>query len=162
MVNFSTRGYIFKSSRPHLGDDPFYHVNPLSIWTENDIWEYIREKGIAYSPLYDMEWTDKDGNRKTIAQNGCIGCATDIAYKDNHITVLRQTHPRAWEVLMGGGMGDELRKLKTYKSNGKLSMLDTDYSTDEVMQVRPCAFDDIGSGMVTDDATTAEYDPEMA
>jgi len=164
MVNFSTRGYIFKSSRPHLGDDPFYHVNPLSIWTDADIWEYIRSSGIPYSPLYDIEYTTtgKDGKscKQCIKRNGCIGCATDIAYKDNHISVLRQTHPRAWRVIMNGGMGDELRKLKAHKTNGKTTILDTDYSTDEVLDVRPCAFDELPGQMVMDDLTLAGYDPE--
>jgi 3'-phosphoadenosine 5'-phosphosulfate sulfotransferase (PAPS reductase)/FAD synthetase len=31
-----------------------YRIHPLLHWTEEDIWEYIREKNISYNPLYDM------------------------------------------------------------------------------------------------------------
>ncbi|MEG1934337.1 MAG: phosphoadenosine phosphosulfate reductase family protein, partial [Kiritimatiellia bacterium] len=70
MINFSTRGFLFKSSRPHLGDDPFYHCNPISHFTETDVWEYIRRYDIPYSPLYDMTWADKNGNTHCIRRNG--------------------------------------------------------------------------------------------
>jgi phosphoadenosine phosphosulfate reductase len=39
-------------------------LNPVIDWTEGDVWEYIRERGLPYNPLYDM------GHRRV----GCIGC----------------------------------------------------------------------------------------
>lgn len=38
---------------------------PLSIWTESDIWAYIRKFNLPYSPVYDL------GLRRT----GCLFCA---------------------------------------------------------------------------------------
>lgn len=92
---------------------------------------------------------------------GCLGCATDIAYKDNHLSILRQTHPQAWKSIMNHGMADELRKLKKFKGNGRLNLADaSDFDTKSLLDVRPCAFDDLGERMISDDQTTAEYDPE--
>jgi 3'-phosphoadenosine 5'-phosphosulfate sulfotransferase (PAPS reductase)/FAD synthetase len=59
-VNFSTRGYLFKSNRKYL-NTPFYHCNPISIWTDDDIWEYIHRYKVPYSPLYDITYKDKEG-----------------------------------------------------------------------------------------------------
>ena len=39
-------------------------VNPIYEWTDSDIWNYIRGKGIKYNPLYDMGFW----------RVGCIGC----------------------------------------------------------------------------------------
>jgi 3'-phosphoadenosine 5'-phosphosulfate sulfotransferase (PAPS reductase)/FAD synthetase len=72
-TNFITRGYLFKSHRPHLGGengDPFWHSNPLSIWTDDDIWAYIKRFNIPYSSLYDMGYTDSSGTYHKIKRNG--------------------------------------------------------------------------------------------
>lgn len=39
---------------------------PLSIWTTNDIWEFIRKNNIPYCPIYDT-YDDKN------VQTGCMG-----------------------------------------------------------------------------------------
>lgn len=37
-TNFLSRGYLFESKRDHLPEgDSFWHCNPLSIWTDDDI-----------------------------------------------------------------------------------------------------------------------------
>lgn len=107
-TNFAVRGYIFKSSRPHLGNDPFYHCNPLSIWTDNDIWEYIRLFCVPYAPIYDMGYIDSKGIYRKIPRNGCFGCATDIMFNNNHLQILKQTHPNLHEMMMKMGMRDAL------------------------------------------------------
>lgn len=58
-TNFITRGYLFESHRDHLKGDSFWHCNPLSIWTDDDIWAYIHRFNVPYATLYDMGWTDK-------------------------------------------------------------------------------------------------------
>lgn len=80
-------------------------MNPLQIWTDEDIWEYIRTYDVPYSPLYDVSWTDKAGVEHKIQRNGCWGCATGILYKDNQITMIRHTHPKLHATLMKKGMG---------------------------------------------------------
>ena len=83
MLSFATRGYIFKSHRPHAPE--FYHVSPLSIWRDEDIWEYIYRYKVPYSSLYDIEYTNSKGEVCFIKRNGCVGCCTDISFRDNHM-----------------------------------------------------------------------------
>jgi len=160
-MNFVTRGYLFKSSRPYLGGDPFWHCNPISIWTDDDIWAYIRRFNVPYSKLYDMGWTDKDGKFHKIKRNGCIGCGTDLLYPNNHMSMLRRTHPKQWEIFMRRGMAAEIQKLQIAKRNGQVSLFDV-YDADDLLDIRPCIFDRIDK-LVLEDETgeTQVYDPEM-
>jgi len=150
-TNFATRGYLFKSSRKYL-DTPFYHCNPLSLWTDDDVWEYIRRFDVPYSSLYDMEYTDADGKTCKIKRNGCFGCYTDYGRKNSHMYVLRQTHPELWKLVMSRGMAAEIAGLISSggvsikaKDYFRLAILQEKNLTDEVVArficERPCAFD---------------------
>ncbi len=158
-TNFCTRGYIFKSSRDHLGEDPFYHVNPISIWTDEDIWAYIRKYDVPYSPLYDMGYKDAAGVEHKIQRNGCWGCATGITFADNQMAMLRRTHPRLWRKVMDEGMAEQLQTLRQFRSNGELSVFDVMHTTEELLDLRPCVFDSINKLIIQDD-TFGEYDAE--
>lgn len=159
LTNFSTRGYLFKSHRPHLDNDPFYHCNPISIWTDDDIWEYIHKYNVPYSTLYDIEYENSRHEKCKIKRNGCIGCATDILYKDNHLSVLRRTHPSLYNALMKNGMANEIKKLYETRTNGIPSIIDIYNDTEQLLDVRPCAFDDIGEKL-DKSGIDDEYDPE--
>lgn len=158
LLSFSTRGYIFQSSRPHAPE--FYHVSPLGIWRDEDIWEYIDRYRVPYSPLYDIEYVNSKGTTCNIKRNGCVGCCTDIAFLDNHMSVLRQTHPRRWEQQMRSGLGEELINLYRYKGNGKVNYLSVAEDIEDVLETRPCAFDDLGDRLVSDEETASSYDSE--
>lgn len=106
--------FVFASRRKHAAT--FYHCSPLGFWTDDDIWEYIHTYEVPYSSLYDMTYTDSKGQVKHVKRNGCVGCATDIAYKDNHLSALKQTHPRLYAMYMGGGLGQEIAKWKEYEN----------------------------------------------
>lgn len=41
-----------------------YILNPIIEWTDDEVWEYIRERNLPYNPLYDQ------GYKRV----GCIGC----------------------------------------------------------------------------------------
>lgn len=161
-TNFITRGYLFKSHRDHLGDDPFWHCNPISIWTDDDIWAYTERFNVPQSHLYNMGWTDKDGKYHRIKRNGCMGCATDLLYPNNHMAMLRRTHPKQWETLMRKGMAEEIRNLQIAMRSGQLSLFDL-YDGNELLEVRPCIFDRIDQ-LVLEDETLKEdteiFDPE--
>lgn len=162
-TNFVTRGYLFRSSRPHLGDDPFWHCNPISIWTDNDIWEYIKRFNVPYSTLYDMGYTDKQGKFHKIKRNGCMGCATDILFPNNHMSMLRRTHPRQWEAFMRRGLAKEINNLQIAKRSGQLSMFDV-YTADELLDTRPCIFDRVDKLILSDDTLNddvIDFDPEV-
>lgn len=74
---------------------------PLSFWLEKDIWEYLHQYKVPYSPIYDM------GYRRT----GCIFCmfGCHLESYPNRFQRLSQTHPKLYEYCMrdfdGGGLG---------------------------------------------------------
>jgi len=158
LTNFSTRGYLFKSSRTHLENDSFYHCNPISIWTDSDIWAYIHKYDVPYSPLYDMGYIDNKGVEHKIQRNGCFGCATDILFKNNHMSMLRQTHKKLWDAVMNYGMANELKKLTTLRSNGYPTIVNL-LEADALLETRPCAFDDMEK-VIDTTGIKEEYDSE--
>lgn len=174
MLSFATRGHIFESHRPHIKDGPFYHVNPLGLWSEEDIWNYIHKYNVEYSPLYDITYTAEDGTEHHIERNGCMFCGTDIQFKDNHLSVLRQTHPKAWKVCMEKyGYRDQLLTLFRLKKNKNIlncsqpvirSAQMMEYADDaaQITDIRPCVFDDFGEMVdIKGTGIEGEYDPEF-
>lgn len=163
-TNFVTRGYLFESHRDYLGSDSFFHCNPISIWTDDDIWAYIRRYNVPYSPLYDMGWTDDSGDYHKIKRNGCMGCGTDLLYKNNHMAMLRRTHPGHWKTFMRKGMAAEMQKLMlTDKGRGpQMSLLDY-LPAEWLIDNKPCAFDRIDRLVLSDSSGAREepdFDPE--
>lgn len=149
---FASRGYLYEvTTKFKFNNIPFYHCNPLSIWTDADIWEYIHRFDVPYAPLYDLTYTDEKGNTCKMKRNGCIGCFTDYGRKNSHMYVLRQTHPERWKAVMKYGMAKEIQKLRTAgnKKYAKQSILDALVGADETydetiawaIKNRPCAFD---------------------
>lgn len=140
-LNFAARGFLFKSERKHCGD--FYHCQPLAVWTDDDIWEYIHKYNVPYSKLYDIEYTDENGNRVKIKRNGCVGCATDIAFKNNHMATLRKTHPKLWEsYMLKTGLGDEIMKLQKVKGR-QFTKMNFFENAEQLSLLSPCAFDNV-------------------
>lgn len=173
MISLSTRGHIFASARKHIKDGAFYHVSPIGVWTDDDVWEYIHKYGIKYSPLYDIEYEARDGSIQKIKRNGCMFCGTDIQFKDNHLSVLRQTHPKAYKVCMEAFHYRELlnklfeiRKdkniLSSYTDIGRTArMVDTCGKQMSIFNIRPCAYDDFGEMVnLTGSGIENEYDSE--
>lgn len=126
---FLDNGFLYNVKKGYL------YSNPLSIFTDSDVWNYIKTRNCQYSSLYDL--TDNDGN-KLFKRNGCYTCGTGLAYAGNNIEILRKYYPQKWESLMRYGMA---REMKTFacaiSDNIKLNLLDSDYLID----MRPCAFD---------------------
>jgi 3'-phosphoadenosine 5'-phosphosulfate sulfotransferase (PAPS reductase)/FAD synthetase len=71
---------VFESSDPKS--------MPLSIWTEADVWDYIRSRGVPYSSIYDM------GYERT----GCVFCMFGVHMEKppNRFQRMKLTHPRLW------------------------------------------------------------------
>lgn len=61
---------------------------PLSFWTEKDIWEYIKTRSISYSRIYDM------GYKRT----GCMFCLYGINLEKgkNRLQLMKKTHPKLY------------------------------------------------------------------
>lgn len=63
---------------------------PLSIWTNKDSWDYIKQNKIPYCEVYDKGET----------QTGCMICGFGCQH-DDRFKRLEETHPRAFEIGMG-------------------------------------------------------------
>lgn len=174
MINVATRGCIFASRRAHITDGNFYHVSPIAMWTDRDIWNYIEFFKLEYSPLYDITYENADGNTRHITRNGCMFCGTDLMFRDNHLSVLRQTHPKAYDICMEKfGYRKALNILfRRYKKQtiyeamnkqGKISrMLFSVGDMPAIRRVLPCAYDDIGDMMnLEGTGLEHEYDDEI-
>lgn len=174
MLSISTRGHIFASRRPHIKDEPFYHVSPIVMWRDEDVWDYIHQYNVDYSPLYDITYETSDGEIRHIERNGCMFCGTDIQFNNNHLSVLRQTHPKAYKTCMEHfGYRKELNALFQIRKDPNIlsAMSDTGRTAriidqvgnnEMISRIRPCAYDDFGE-MVNLKGTglDAEYDPEV-
>ena len=81
------------------GRDP--RSNPMSFWTKDDVWNFVRAHGIKYASVYDMGYT----------KTGCIFCGFG-AHMDatpNRFQLLRLTHPKQWDYVMNRlGMAEVL------------------------------------------------------
>lgn len=73
--------------------------SPLSIWTEKDVWEYIRRYDLPYPSVYDMGYP----------RTGCMFCAFGITSDPTRFLRLKATHPKQWAYCMRpvdqGGLG---------------------------------------------------------
>ena len=178
-MNFVSRGWLFEGAKQsYLDGRPFWHCQPMATWTDEDVWAYIHRYGLPYAPLYDMTYTALDGSTQKIRRNGCIGCATDFGYRNNHLYILRQTHPKQWRAVMQAGMAQQIRNLQQQwravmqagmaqqirNLQRALRVQDTLFdlfSTKELLDAQPCVFDDLGGLGGRPEPTGLEYDPEV-
>jgi 3'-phosphoadenosine 5'-phosphosulfate sulfotransferase (PAPS reductase)/FAD synthetase len=67
--------------------------HPLSIWTDKDIWNYIRMFNVPYCELYDK------GHSRT----GCMVCGFGAQYETgcSRFELLCRQHPKAYRIFMG-------------------------------------------------------------
>ncbi len=74
---------------------------PMSFWTEDDVWAYIRENNIPYAKVYDMGYI----------RTGCIFCMFGAQFdgEPTRFQRLQRTHPKLWRYCMrdwdAGGLG---------------------------------------------------------
>lgn len=174
LTSIATRGHIFESHRDHIKDGSFWHISPIALWTDDDVWEYIHRNDLEYSPLYDVAYIAEDGTEQHIKRNGCIMCGTDIQFRDNHLANLRQTHPKAWKSCMEHfGYSEQLYKLFRLRKNQNILNFFTDDGTrarmierfgsmKRLLNDRPCAYDDFGELVnLSGTGLDSEYDAEV-
>jgi len=63
---------------------------PMSIWTTDDVWNYIKKFNVPYCDIYDKGET----------QTGCMACGFGC-HRDNRFERLKESHPRSYEYAMG-------------------------------------------------------------
>ena len=65
---------------------------PIAFWSNDDVWEYVRQHAIPYSPVYDMGYT----------RTGCMFCAfgAHLEKPPNRFQRMAKTHPKHWDYCM--------------------------------------------------------------
>ena len=95
---------------------------PLSVWREQDVLNYIVNRGLSIAPVYgDIVATDPDGIEYPAAgllsaegmplrctgcqRTGCVYCAFGLHLEkgETRFQALARTHPRLYEYSIGGG-----------------------------------------------------------
>ena len=122
-----------------------WKCHPLAIWNDEDIWSYIRRYDVPYSTLYDMGYHDeKTGEWISHKRNGCMFCGMDLCFPNNHLAIMRRTHPKAWNMLMRKmGLGKVLLALRLALNNHQLDIFEQGLGLDGYLDMFPCAFDNI-------------------
>lgn len=85
---------------------------PLAIWTEQDVWQYIKDRRLAIPDIYD----------KGATRTGCMGCGFGVQRSTEGLEVMRREWPRWYELIMnyennGIHYGDAIQKV-IEKANG--------------------------------------------
>lgn len=138
MFNFLQYGEWY---RPN---DGVWRCHPLAIWTDDDIWAYIRRFNVPYAQIYDMGYYDDCGEKICHKRNGCMFCGMDIRFKDNHLSIMRRTHPKIWEFLMiKKGLGKVLLSLRFAIQHHQFDMFSQMMDVDAYLDRFPCVFDRI-------------------
>lgn len=85
---------------------------PLSIWTDVDIWDYIRKFNVSYCELYDQ------GHTRT----GCMVCGFGAQYETapNRFERLAASNPKAYKIFMGYANSDVTYREALIKTGVKL------------------------------------------
>ena len=140
MFNFLQYGEWYQ-----VGSQRLWKCHPLAIWTDADIWAYIRRFNVPYAPLYDMGYHDeKTGEWISHKRNGCMFCGMDIHFPNNHLAIMRRTHPKAWRTLMvHKGLGKVLMQLRFALDAHQMDMFAEQWDVNEYLERFPCVFDRI-------------------
>jgi 3'-phosphoadenosine 5'-phosphosulfate sulfotransferase (PAPS reductase)/FAD synthetase len=94
-------GTMANESRLRLQDWLIYGCNafektkmtshPLSIWTDKDVWEYIKMFNVPYSPIY---------NDPDIKRTGCMCCGFGCNKDISRFNFLKLKYPKAYNTFM--------------------------------------------------------------
>jgi len=62
---------------------------PMSIWTTEDVWEYIKKFNVPYSSIYDMGYV----------RTGCMFCmfGAHLEKHPNRFELMKDTHPKQYD-----------------------------------------------------------------
>lgn len=67
-------------------------ATPMAFWTEEDVWQYIREHNLPYCPIYDTG----------VTHTGCIFCLFGVQFDkpENRFQQMYRSHPKLWQYCM--------------------------------------------------------------
>ncbi len=78
---------------------------PLAIWTDDDVWAYIRDRGLKLPDIYD----------KGATRTGCMGCGFGIHKHPDRFDLMQRLWPKWYDLIMsyennGIRYGDALQR----------------------------------------------------
>jgi len=122
-----------------------WKCHPLAIWSDEDIWNYINRFQVPYAPLYDMGYHDpQTGEWIHHKRNGCMFCGMDLRFPNNHLAIMRRTHPKAWNLIMRRkGLGEILLRLRFALDAHQYDMFEETWGLNDYLDAFPCVFDRI-------------------
>lgn len=92
-------------------DGKYPSSQPLSVWTEQDILQYIIKYNLPYASVYGEIKQNEDGKYYCTQcdRTGCVFCAfgAHLEKEPNRFQRLKQTHPKLYDYCIGGGYYDE-------------------------------------------------------
>ncbi len=139
MFNFLQYGEFYYTNKQKM-----HKAHPLAIWTDDDIWAYIKKYNLPYAKLYDMGFYNDFGDWIHHKRNGCMFCGMDLKFPDNHLAIMRRTHPKIWNFLiMKKGLGKVLMALRFAIEEHQYDMFEQMYNVDSYLERFPCVFDRI-------------------
>ena len=100
---------------------------PMAFWLEQDVLQYIKEKGLPLASVYGTVEYEEDPEQIRIEEMGVTGCGTDrlcttgcsrtgcifcafgahLEKGEGRFERLKRTHPRQYQYCIGGGEYDE-------------------------------------------------------
>lgn len=106
-----------------------WKASPITLWTENDIWEYNKKFNIPHAKLYDIGYP----------RNGCWACA--MAIRNGQLERLYKNHNELYEkLILETPMGNELMKMQSFYKKEKIKQR---YSRKEKIIKMETLFSDI-------------------
>lgn len=122
-----------------------YKSQPLIHFTEDDVWQAIKESGLPYNHIYDTGYwkSNEDGSEDFVKykRSGCWCCSMSINFQGNNMEMLRNTHPKLWDLIMNKkGLAKEIFKFKHNISEGNWSEMEV-YMLERYLESKPCHFD---------------------
>ena len=140
MFNYLEYGEFYYSKNQKM-----HKCHPLAIWSDEDVWAYIRKYKLPYAKLYDMGYYDDFGEWVGHRRNGCMFCGMDLKFKHNHLSIMRRTHPKIWKFLMiKKGLGKVLMSLRFAIEEHQFDLFEQHYGykdVNEYLERFPCVFD---------------------
>jgi len=89
----------------NIFDSKIPQSNPLSFWTEDNIWEYIKTNKVEYSKIYDM------GEVRTGCMFCLYGCQFDDEGGRKRFDRMKVNHPKQYKACVNLGVIDVLNYL---------------------------------------------------
>lgn len=96
--NTRLQSYLKHGCNVHSNTRPM--SRPLSIWTKQDVWDYIRINNLEYSSIYDDKILEDGSVVKGEHNTGCQYCAFGAHLEKDRFVRLSLRRPKQFEAMM--------------------------------------------------------------